>query len=56
MLICVAKYVLDHGGKEALLLLMLKKMALEGSTAKLDDLDMRGGKQAVNLHRLQSLL
>lgn len=28
----MAKYILDHGGKEAVLLLIFKKMALENNT------------------------
>lgn len=32
VLICMAKYILDRGGKEAVLLLLFKKTALENNT------------------------
>lgn len=54
VLVCIAKYIPGHGGKEADLLLMFKKMALENNTERWQSLmlqtwEVRGDKQAVNL-------
>lgn len=53
----MVKYSPGHGGKEADLLLMFKKMALENNTEEQQSLmlqmwEVRGDNQAVNLHPL----